>query len=149
MMPKLVLMIMSLAAPPALAAEPRTQAAVIAADEAWGDAEIAGNAAFVDQLLLPGYVSIGADGKVTSKATIVAGARGRTEEARAKLSDQVAAWMKAHPMRAEVMIADDTAILKWVSAKPGAGGAVSSCDIFVYQDGRWRAIYSQHSSASS
>jgi hypothetical protein len=139
--------LMLFAASPALAAEPRTEAAVIAADEAWGNAEVAGDADFVERLLLPDYVSIGADGKVTNKAKIVAGTRAR--HASIDYAAKVAAWKAAHPLRADVTIVGDTAILKWVSDKPSAGDPVSSSDVFVYRDGRWHGLYSQHTTASN
>jgi hypothetical protein len=129
----------------AAAAEAKTAAAVRAADDAWGAAEMRGDAAFVDRLLLPAYRSIGPDGKVTTKAAIVEHARARRGATDAVA--QVAAWKAAHPVRAEVAITGDTAVLTWVSTKPGSGEPVASCDIFVYRDGRWHAIYSQHTSA--
>ncbi|CAM3308077.1 hypothetical protein SPAN111604_15130 [Sphingomonas antarctica] len=55
--------------------DPHTAAAVLAADQGWTDAEIRGDAAFVDALLLPEYQSIGTAGKITNKAAIVAGSR--------------------------------------------------------------------------
>jgi hypothetical protein len=144
-----VLPLMLFAATPALAAEPRSEAAVIAADGSWLKAEVAGDGDFLDALLLPGYVSIGPDGKILEKAKLVANARARNAEAKAKLAAQVAAWRASHPIRAEVTMVGDTAILKWVLVKPEAGNPISSCDVFVYRDGRWRALYSQHSSAAS
>ena len=77
-----VMPLIMLAAAPAFAAEPRTAAAVIAADKAWGEAEVAGNADFVDRLLLTGYVSIGPDGKTTTKEKIVAGPAAETNRPR-------------------------------------------------------------------
>jgi hypothetical protein len=53
----------------------RTAAAVLAVDNAWGDAEADGDAAFVAKLLEPGYRSIGANGKTTSRDTIIENTR--------------------------------------------------------------------------
>lgn len=125
--------------------EPKTADAVIRADDAWGDAETRGDGDYLEQLLSPAYVSIGAGGKVTTRETIIAHARARG--ASPAYAEQVANWKAAHPSRAEVSIAGDTAVLTWKVT--GANGElVSSCDIFVYRGGRWRALYSQHSSAS-
>ena len=126
--------------------EARTASAVQAADDAWGAAEAQGKAAFVDQLLAPGYRSIGPDGKTTDKAAIVAHARafGKSPERAAK----VAAWKAAHPSRAVVTLFGDTAVLNWVSTKAGEEQRIYSCDIFVYRGGHWRAIYSQHTDDS-
>lgn len=141
----ILLCVLTAAAP---VSEPKTRAAVIAADEAWLRAEVGGDAEFLSALLLPGYVSIGADGKVTTKAEIVAKARARNSDASAKLAAAAADWKALHPTKPEVLISGDTAILKWalVGAKPGL---VSSSDMFVYRRGRWRAIYSQHSTAAN
>ena len=129
------------------AAEARTAQAVIAADKAWGAAESRGDTTFVDHLLLPGYQSVGASGTSTPKDKILSSTiahRGsKTAEA------DVAAWKAAHPVRSEVRIFGDTAVLTWISTKPDAGDVISSCDVFVYRDGHWHAIYFQHSSASS
>lgn len=129
------------------APEPKTEAAVIAADDAWLKAELAGDATFLDALLLPGYVSIGASGTVTPKSRIVANAGARDSNARAKLASAVASWRALHPIKPAVSISGNTAILQWIVAAPSL--AVVSSDVFVYRDRRWRAIYSQHSSAGN
>ena len=129
----------------ATAPEPHSAAAVTAADDAWLQAEIKGDGDFLDRLLADGYRSVGNDGKVTDKAVIVAKARARGNSP--DMAARVAAWKAAHPTRPDVTIAGDTAILTWISTKPGTGEPVSSCDIFVYDGGHWRALYSQHTAA--
>ena len=141
--------LMLAAAAPALASEPKTAEAVIAADDQWLKAEVGGDVAFLDRLLLPEYVSIGTDGKVTPKSRIVANAGSRTPEARAKLQAVVTEWKAKHPSRPQVTIVGNTAVLTWVLDRPATEAPVSSCDIFVYRAGGWHAIYSQHSTASS
>ena len=130
---------------PASGAEPRDEAAVIAADDSWLKAEVSGNGDYLDGLLLPGYMSVGAGGKITSKAQIVAKARARTKEELVQLAQQVATWKTAHP----VTIVGDAAILRWVATQSDGTASVSSSDMFLYRDGRWRAIYSQHTSAAN
>lgn len=121
--------------------EPKTAEAVVQADDAWGDAETRGDGDYLEHLLSPAYVSIG----ITTRETIIAHARARG--ASAAYAEQAATWKAAHPSRADVSIAGDTAVLMWKTT--GANGElVRSCDIFVYRGGRWRALYSQHSSAS-
>ena len=127
--------------------QPHTRAAVVAADEAWTAAEIRGDAAFVDALLLPEYRSIGSDGKIASKAMIVAGTRARGPHS--NFGKIVAEYRAGHPTRGDVTINGDTAVLTWVSLVPGKGAPIASCDIFVYRNGRWHAIYSQHSTAEN
>jgi hypothetical protein len=134
---------------PASGAEPRNEAAVVAADDSWLKAEVSGNGDYLDGLLLPGYMSVGAGGKITSKAQIVAKARARTRQELVQLAEQVATWKAAHPVHPDVTIAGDTAILRWVATQSDGTASVSSSDMFLYRDGRWRAIYSQHTSAAN
>jgi len=47
----------------------------------------------------------------------------------------------------EVKITGDTAILTFALDKTATPKPVMSCDVFVYRDGRWRALYSQHTEA--
>ena len=130
--------------------ELHSASAVLQADEAWGDAEVAGNSAFVNDLLLPEYRSVGNDGHTTLKSKIVDGVRKRAEStaALAAHATEVTAWKKAHPSHAEVAIAGETAVLRWV-LDASTAGAISSCDVFVYRKGRWRALYSQHTGAEN
>jgi hypothetical protein len=129
--------------------DPHTAAAVRSADDAWAAAEEAGDAAFVDWLLLPGYQSVGANGKATSKAAIVAHTTQILTDphARGARAAAVAAWKANHPSQAVVTLYGTTAVLTWVSAGASGKDAVYSCDIFFYREGHWRAIYSQHTAA--
>jgi hypothetical protein len=59
---------------------------------------------------------------------------------------QAAADFRAqHPEIEHVLIAGDTAIVQFESSKPEEHGVIQSIDVFVYQDGRWRGLYSAHS----
>jgi hypothetical protein len=124
-----------------------SRAAVIAVDQHWLEAELGGDTVWLDDLLLPEYRSVGADGSVHSKAAIMAHAaknRGNDEERR-----KVEAWLKTHPSGQDVVIHGDTAILTFHDPKQGAASGVRSSDVFVYVDGRWHALYSQHSAAAA
>ena len=124
----------------------KTAAAVIAVDQHWLEAEVSGDTAYLDDLLLPEYRSVGADGAVHPKAAIVAHAaknRGSDQERRT-----VEAWLKAHPSGKSVVIHGDTAILSFYDPARGAANDVRSSDIFVYLGGPWHALYSQHSQAA-
>jgi hypothetical protein len=125
--------------------EPRTEAAVIATDDNWGKAEESGNFAFVQGLLLPEYRSISSDGSVHDKAAILASVKKRAGTPGNSAS--VERWKTAHPSRTSTVITGDTAILTFTLNRPGSPAAVLSSDIFVYREGRWRALYSQHSEA--
>jgi hypothetical protein len=125
--------------------QPKTAAAVIAADDGWEKAEESGDVAYVDNLLLPDYRSVSADGSVHNKADILANAKnniGSPEHAA-----KVAKWQAAHPMDTAAVIQDDTAIVTFHLKPLGPEKGVMSSDIFVYRDGEWHAIYSQHTDA--
>ncbi|MBS0482784.1 MAG: nuclear transport factor 2 family protein [Proteobacteria bacterium] len=129
------------------AAKAHTASAVLAVDQAWTDAEIRGDFRFVDALLLPEYRSIGTDGTITPKAVIVAGTRARGPHS--DFGKMVAAYRAAHPSRGEVILNGDTAIVQWISLVDGKGKPVASCDVFVFRNGRWHALYSQHTTAEA
>ncbi|HVX04832.1 MAG TPA: nuclear transport factor 2 family protein [Rhodanobacteraceae bacterium] len=117
----------------------RTDSAVIAVDNHWTDAEVSGDTVWLDAMLMPDYRSISADGKVLDKPALLAHAqknRGSDEMRR-----KVDAWIKAHPIRKSVVMHGDIAIL---SFSDPTTGRVRSSDIFVYKDGGWHALYSQH-----
>ena len=127
------------------APEPHTAAAVIADDEGWSKAETSGDATYVDALLLPNYRSISSDGSTHDKAAILAHtakSKGTKEDA-----NKVDKWKADHPYVTSVDINGDLAILTFALNKGGDPKPVLSCDIFVYRDGRWRALYSQHTEA--
>jgi hypothetical protein len=125
----------------------KTEAAVVAVDQHWMDAELAGDSAWLDAMLLPEYRSVGADGTVHPKAAIIAHAaknRGNDAERR-----KVEAWLKANPLGKSVVIRGDTGIITFYDPQLGPQNGVRSSDIFVYQGGRWHALYSQHSAVGS
>jgi hypothetical protein len=126
--------------------EDRSPEAVIAVDDSWMNAEIHGDSAFLNALLLDGYVSIGSSGKVTTKEQIVSGARKRGQSA--EFAKQVADWEAHHPIKAQVQMFGDTAVLTWILSDPKSNTPVTSSDTFVYRSGHWHAIYSQHTTAA-
>jgi transcriptional antiterminator Rof (Rho-off) len=124
----------------------RNEAAVIAVDQHWLEAELDGDTAWLDDLLLPEYRSVGADGAVHPKAAIVAhAAKNRGNDAQRR---KMEAWLKAHPSGQSVVIRGDTAVLSFYDPAKGAASDVRSSDVFVYVGGRWHALYSQHSAAT-
>ncbi len=125
--------------------EPHTAAAVIAADERWSKAEDTGDTSYIDTLLLPEYRSISSDGSTHDKATILAHvAKNAKKMEGAAAADK---WRVAHPYRTSVEINGEVAILTFVLQKGIDPKPVMSCDIFVYRNGHWRALYSQHTEA--
>jgi len=127
------------------ASEPHTAAAVIAADQRWSTAEETGDTKYLNDLLLPEYRSISSDGSTHDRAVIIAHAvkSANTEEETAKADK----WRTAHPNLPSVKIDGDVAILTALLQKGTDPKPVMSCDIFLYRDGHWRAIYSQHTEA--
>lgn len=116
-----------------------TSQAVIAVDDHWSLAELRGNTAWLDSLLLPSYRSIRADGSVWDKKTLLAHAlqnRGRGPE-KLKGFD---AWLKTHPMNESVIIHGHISILSFSDPKTGH---VRLSNVFVHEKGRWHALYSQ------
>jgi len=125
--------------------QPKTAAAVIAADDGWEKAEESGDVAYVDNLLLPDYRSVSADGSVHDKAAILANTKhniGSPDHAA-----KVAKWLAAHPMDTSAVIQGDTAVVTFHLKPLGPEKGIMSSDIFVYRDGQWHAIYSQHTDA--
>jgi uncharacterized protein DUF4440 len=125
--------------------ERHTEAAVIADDNAWEKAEETGDTAYINRLLLPEYRSISPDGSVHDKNAIIAGARKSSPERTAKIHS----WLAAHPQKTSVVIIGDTAVLTFALNRPSGSMPIMSCDIFVYRDGHWRALYSQHTAAGN
>jgi hypothetical protein len=127
------------------AVDPHTRDAVIAADRAWDEAESSGNTDYINALLLPEYRSVSSDGSIHEKAAILASAQkniGHPERAAA-----VDKWRAAHPSITSVQMLGDTAVLTF-SLDRGDPKPVMSCDIFVYREGHWHPIYSQHTEVS-
>jgi hypothetical protein len=50
-------------------------------------------------------------------------------------------------METAALIQGDTAIVTFHLKPSGPGKGIMSSDIFVYRDGQWHAIYSQHTDA--
>lgn len=122
----------------------RSAAAVKAVDQHWLDAELDGDTAYLEALLLPAYRSVGADGVAHPRRTILAhAARNRGSDRQRR---EVEAWIRAHPSAQNVVLQGDTAVLSFYDPALGPDRGVRSADIFVYVDGRWRALYSQHAS---
>jgi Domain of unknown function (DUF4440) len=136
---------LSALAAPAAKPQPKTAAAVIADDDGWEKAEESGDVAYVDNLLLPDYRSVSADGSVHDKAAILANAKQNLGSA--QHAEKVAKWLAAHPMGSSVVIQDDTAVVTFYLKPLGPQKGIMSSDIFVYRDGEWHAIYSQHTDA--
>jgi hypothetical protein len=127
----------------------RTEASVMAVDRHWSIAELTGDTDWLNQMLLPEYRSVNTDGTAHSKEAIVAGAMKRKGTDLAKARDQFATYQKEHPYGSAVIVHDNTAIVSFYDPALGPQKGVKSSDIFVYLDGHWHAMYSQHTSLHS
>jgi hypothetical protein len=129
-------------------AEPHTKEAVIADAEGWTKAE-AGDVGYVDHLLLPEYRSVNVDGSVHTKAALLGGVQKRANSPAlsAAYAADTAKWQATHSYITTAIINGDTAILTYSPDIADSSKPVKSCDIFVYREGHWRAIYSQHTEA--
>ena len=125
--------------------QPKTAAAVIAADSGWLKAEETGDTAYIDNLLLPEYRSVNADGSVHDKAAILASAKKNAGSTARRVADEK--WLAAHPMGTAALTQGDTAIVTFYLKPLGPDKGIMSSDIFVYRDGESHAIYSQHTDA--
>jgi hypothetical protein len=126
----------------------KTAAAVKAVDDHWGEAEVRGDTAYLNQLLLPGYRSVASNGVAYSKSQILTGAAKKIgPAAMAKAVADSAAYTNAHPYSVSVLLQDNTAVLSFYSKALGPDKGVKGSDIFIYTGGHWHAIYSQHSTA--
>lgn len=142
----------ALAASPARADPDETrhdEAALRAIDDHWGRAEEAGDVDYLAALLAPGYRSISATGKATTRDALLAHTRQRAGSATARDDARKAraAYMAAHPTEMSVVLRGAIGIVSFYNPARGADQAVRGADVFVYEDHRWRAIYSFHNSA--
>ena len=121
------------AAGPAFAADaPETERSVegVRAVEAhWQKAFLGGDAAYLETLLDPAYVSVGHAGNARPKAEIIALAKKVAEK-------KMAPQPPDHP--ATIVVRDNAAVVT------DSASGDTSVDVFYYADSRWHAWYSQH-----
>lgn len=122
----------------------QTEAGVMAVDNHWTLAELTGDTAWLDQMLLPEYRSVNNDGTAHDKATIVAGAAKRKGTSLDKAKLKWATYQKEHPYSSAVAMHGNTAIVSFYDTALGPQRGVKSSDVFIYVDGHWHALYSQH-----
>jgi len=121
-----------------------TEAAVMAVDEHWSIAEMTGNAAWLTAMLMPDYRSVSNEGVVHDRQALLTGMAKRKAITIDEAKHKVADYLKDHHIGSNVIIHGDTAVVTFYDTTLGAQKGMSSADVFVYQDGRWHALYSQH-----
>lgn len=115
----------------AMAASDDPRAAIMVAENGWNRAEAQGDVPFLERLLAPEYVSISDDGNVHTKIQLLSSAKRR--------AGANPDW-KAPPPNPSVTIdlVGDVAIVHY------RGATSLGIDVFNRRDGRWIAVYSQH-----
>ncbi len=121
------------------------EAALRAIAEHWGDAELAGDVGYLEQLLSPEYRSVDAKGVSHPRAMILEHAKHSAGSAEArKVRD---AFMKAHPTEMSVTIHGTVGVVSYFDPKRGVDASTRGGDIFVYEAKRWHAVFSLHNGA--
>ena len=124
--------------------EPRTEAAVLAASDDWLAAERRGDVAALDRRLMPEYRDIEPNGRVHPRSALIAHTANLKDPSTVPAKQLAAEFRKAHPVVEKVIITGDTALLSYHSTDPQTTDDVRSIDVFVYNEGRWRALVSTH-----
>lgn len=122
----------------------QTQAGVMAVDTHWSLAEMTGDTAWLDDMLLPEYRSVGNSGVVHAKDAILAGAAKRKGTSLEQAKLKFAEYQRQHPYGSAVVVRGDTAVVTFYDPALGPQKGVRSSDVFIYVDGHWHALYSQH-----
>ena len=127
--------LLALAASPTLASERRDEASVRAVESRWSEAFITGDAATLDALLDRDYVSVGPTGKSRPKDEIIA-------ISKAYAAKHPGEHAQALPDGSTIQLIGAMALVKARSATD------VSIDLFSFDNGKWRARYSQHTAVS-
>jgi hypothetical protein len=109
------------------------EAGVRDVEDGWSHAFVTGDAAYLDALLDPAYISVGSNGNARPKAEIIA-------MARAYAAQHPGTQATPLPPTSKIEVRGSAAVVTH------HGNNDTSVDVFYYADGRWRAWYSQHTS---
>jgi hypothetical protein len=121
-----------------------SEAAVLAVDEHWSIAEMTGDSAWLAGMLMPDYRTVNTDGTAHDKPALLAGATKHPPMSAAEAQSKLADYIKQHHVGSHVVMHGDTAVISFYDTTLGLQKGIASADVFVYQDGRWHALYSQH-----
>lgn len=106
-------------------------AGVRIAEDGWNMAFITGDAAALDALLTPAYVSVGSNGVARDKVTIIKGAQTYAAQHPGQKPTPL-------PPSSTIEVLGTTALVRHHAEHE------TSMDLFKFEGGRWRAVYSQH-----
>lgn len=131
-----------------LQVEPKTEAAVLAASDDWLAAERRGDVAALDRRLMPEYRDVLPDGHVHPRSALIAHAANLKDPSTVPAKQLAAEFRRAHPVIEKVIITGNTAVVSYLSTDRQSEDQVRSIDVFVYDQGRWRALVSTHNTHS-
>ncbi|HEY9133257.1 MAG TPA: nuclear transport factor 2 family protein [Dyella sp.] len=119
-----------------------SEAGVRAVEDRWSMAEATGDTDFLGTMLAPAYRSISGEGKTLTRTALLehAAKNKGTDEGLRKME----AYKKDHPYGTLVTMQGNSAVVNFYDPARGAQEGIMGADIFIYADGRWQAIYSQH-----
>jgi hypothetical protein len=112
----------------------------------WGDAELGGDVAYLEQLLAPEYRSVDAKGASHPRAMILEHAKHSAGSAEARKARD--AYMLAHPSEKAVVIHGALGIVSYFNPQRGVDSSIRGSDVFVYEAKRWHAVISMHNGAN-
>ena len=124
--------------------EPKTEAAVIAADDDWLAAERRGDVASLDARLADIYRDVESNGRAHPKSELLSATARRKDIWPGTAAEVAAAFRKKYPVVMKVVIAGDTAILSFHSTDSSLESYIGSEDVFTYQNGMWKGVLSNH-----
>ena len=124
--------------------EPKTEAGVLSASDAWIAAERLGDVAGVNARLVDGYVDVESNGKPHTKAELINHTATRKDIWPGTPAQVALAFHQKYPHISKVVIEGDTAVLSYYPADPKRPANIIAEDVFTYEHGMWKGIFSSH-----
>lgn len=103
-----------------------------------------GHVADVDARLVADYLDVESNGRPHTKAELIAHTANRKDIWPGTAAEVALAFHRKYPSINKVVIHGNTAILSYYPADTKALPYILAEDIFVYEDGMWKGILSNH-----
>lgn len=116
---------------PVTAKDPTADQVVRQVEDAWSQAFVSGDTAFLSELLDPGYVSVSASGTARSREQVIDLARRYAEKSPGQKAQPL-------PPSSKIQVHGGLALVTH------HGPNEVSVDVLHLSNGAWRALYSQH-----
>ncbi len=97
---------------------------------------------------MPEYRDVLPDGHVHPRSALIAHAANLKDPSTVPAKQLAAEFRRAHPVIEKVIITGNTAVVSYLSTDRQSEDQVRSIDVFVYDQGRWRALVSTHNTHS-